>query len=248
MKLLALLFLSLLSVARAGDITVEWDETVTTVPASRKAEAESARSLVDWLVVSNNMPPGYDVLTYQIIPAHLGAGAGFARTIISGYTYNLHGKLVANPEYIVRIYYNLDDGFMGSSKAYFQASLFHELFHALGFDAGPWWFNGYVGGTVPIPGNQYTGPALTTYQEEYDPFAAFIPVDFSHFAESMDPDEIMTPGLSNGGILNAYVSATMLAVVADNGWTVREGFTGGLLIDLLPKRRLPDEDPFNPLP
>lgn len=248
MKLLTALLFSLLSVASAGDITVEWDESVQTVPAARKGRVESARSLVDWLVISNNMPEGQSVVRCLFRPSHLGSGGPLALTHTSSYTWNLNGKLVLNPEYTILVELNVDQGFATWPDAYLQAVVFHEMMHCVGFDSGPWWFNGYVGGTVLATGPEYIGPALTAYQAEYDPLATFIPVDGPHFAEAMDPDEAMTPGLSNGGILNAYVSATMLAVVADNGWTVREGFAGGLLIDLLPKRRLPDEDPFNPFP
>ncbi len=95
----------------------------------------------------------------------------------------------------------------------------HELAHIIGFGT-LWTYNDLVDNN-----GQYIGAAaLAAYQAEFDPSAAFIPVEldggpgtaYSHWDESIDMYELMTGWLDNP----SYVSNTTKASFIDLGYTI----------------------------
>jgi len=157
----------------------------------------------------------------------------FAQTYASAWILNSRGKYVLADNGRIEID-KADLPFW--SDATLSEVLFHELAHCFGFQDVIWHANGclqncWQEGFGFFHDGQYTGPAaLAAYRDEYDAAAVFVPVEESHFAESMNP-ELLTPVL-NG----AYVSRTFLALLEDNGNTVMPGFRGGYLAGILPRR------------
>ncbi|HWB05759.1 MAG TPA: hypothetical protein VG796_22250 [Verrucomicrobiales bacterium] len=238
------LLISLCSV-RAGDVEVVFNESTAKLSDTHKARIEAIRSLWDWLLLDNGLPGPGAVVHIVVKPGHLGTGGPLAFCQTSCYSMNSRGKLVLNGEYPVTIHLNIDQSLSRWSDALMGAVVFHEMGHCFGMDEASFLLNKCEGGTLLLPNNQYTGAAaLAVYRAEFDPGAAFIPMNGPHFAESMFPDEVATPALSISRISEVYVSATLLAVIQENGWAVRPGFTGGLLRNLTPFRRLRDEDVF----
>ena len=230
--------------SRAGDIATVWDESVGTVPSARKAKVEAARSLADWLLLDNGMSGNQGVVTFRLKPAKLGASGSLAQTTTAHYVFNSRGKLVLDGQYPVLIELNLDGGLnTWWSDLYLQCIVLHEILHGCGIDSAPYYIHRYVGGTLLQPDDRYTGPALATYRAEYLlPDAPWIPMDYNHLSEAVGASELMTPGLSVSGINNVYLSATTMQIIADNGWNVNPNFNGGIVRDIMPTRRLRDED------
>lgn len=230
--------------SRAGDIATVWDESVGSVTPERKAKVESARSLADWLLLDNGMTGKQSVVTFKLKPAKLGSSGSLAQTTTAHYVYNSRGKLVIDGQYPVLIELNLDGGLnTWWSDLYLQCIALHEILHGCGIDSAPYYIHGYVGGTLLQPNDRYMGPALATYRAEYLlPDAPWIPMDYNHLSEAVGASELMTPGLSVSGVNNVYLSATTMQIIADNGWNVNPHFSGGLVRDMLPTRRLRDED------
>ena len=250
-KLIALIASLLLTFsATAGDITVTHDNTFGTLTTQQTQKVESVRSLWDYIVLDNGLQGTQAVIKLKIQPAHLGASGPLATTTTTQYAYNSRGKLVANGERAIPIKLNMNAGLANWNIHYFSCVVFHEMGHALGMDTATFMVNGYVGGTFTAPDNHYVGPALAVYQMERDPLAPFIPTDFGHLQEALPTDwwynEVMTTGLSYSQYPLTFVSLTTIKMIEDNGWAVNPNFQGGLLIDLIPSRRLRDEDPIAP--
>jgi hypothetical protein len=228
---------------RAADVEVTYDESIAKLSNGHKARIEAIRSLWDWMLLDNGLSGSSSVVRFVIKPGHLGAGGPLASCRTSCYAMNCRGKMVVDGQYPVTISLNIDQTLSRWSDVLMGAVVFHEMTHSFGMDEACFVANQCEGGTFFVPEDRYTGPlALAVYQAEYDPQATFIPLDGPHFAESMHPDEVMTPGLSISRIAEVYVSSTLLAVIQENGWNVRPGFRGGLLRNLTPIRRLKDED------
>jgi len=236
-------FLIMLCAARAADVEVMHDESAGSLSAQHKARIEAVRSLWDWMLVDNGLTGASAVVHVIIKPGHLGVNGPLASSRTANYRINNRGKLVLDGQYPVTISLNIDQALDTWPDQLMGAVVFHEMAHFFGMDEACFVINKCEGGTPMVPDGRYTGSAaLSAYRAEYDPGAAFIPLDGSHFAELIGPDEILTPALSISHIADVYVSATLLAVIRENGWNVRPGFNGGLLRRLMPVRRLRDED------
>ncbi len=243
MKFVILALLLTVYGLRAADVEVIYDESAAKLSNTHKARIEAIRSVWDWLLLDNGLSGSSSVIHFVVRPARLGAGGPLASCQTSCYAMNSRGKMVVDGQYPVTISLNIDQSLSRWSDLLMGAVVFHEMTHSFGMDEACFVANRCEGGTFFVPDDRYTGcSALVVYQAEYDPLATFIPMKGPHFAESMHPDEIMTPGLSMSRIAEVYVSATLLAVIQENGWAVRPGFTGGLLRNLTPIRRLRDED------
>jgi len=232
----------------AGDITVAIDSSVADLTLTQRQRVESVRSLWDYIVLDNGLTGTQSVVRLIVKPMSLGASGPLASTQVIQYAINSRGKLVADGNRSITIKLNTDAGLATWPTHYFACVVFHEIAHTLGMNTANFIYNGFVGGTINAPDNRYVGPALLTYRMERDPSAAFIPTDFGHLAEPdiSDPwyNEAMTTGLSSSQYIYTFISLTTVRMIEDNGWTVNPAFSGGMLTNILPSRRLKDEDPL----
>lgn len=232
----AFLVLLIASLCRGADIGVTYNFTVAPLAVAQQQRIEGIRSIYAYWLTDNGLTGTSAAMHFAIKPAHLGTSGPLASTPTASYKINSRGKLVLDGAYLITISLNLDLGLATWSDTLLGAVVFHEMGHCFGFDYAVWLVNRSEGGSFSVPNNKYTGPqALAIYRQEFNqPAATFILLDASHFAESIDADEVMTPGLSNSRIALVYVSTTMFTVIQENGWTVRPGFYGRLLTDLTP--------------
>jgi len=243
--LFALCSLFLTDRCRSGDIVVSYDFSVGSLTPAQQGRIEAVRSLWDWLVCDNGLAAPSDKVRIVIRPDYMASGI-LATTETGGmYQVNSRGKVTLDGNYPATVKLNINSRLAAWPDIYLEAIVAHEMGHVLGFSSGLWWYNGFVGGTWGNFENQYTGPALNVFRQEYigQERASFIPVIDGHLEETPDAKSLMTWGLAYPG-RDIYFSTTSLAIVQDNGWTVRRGFAGGLLRDLIPasRRRLVDED------
>jgi len=250
-KLITILAALLLTItAKAGDITVTHDSSIGSLTQPQMQKVEAVRSLWDYIVLDNGMTGTQSVIRIKIQPARLGASGPLAITGTTQYAWNSRGKFVLDGNRTVPIKLNIDAGLANWNIHYFACVVFHEIGHCLGMDPVTFFYNGYAGGTPTEPNGQYIGPALSVYQFERDPLATFIPVDFGHLKEPLQTDwwynEVMTAGLSSAQYPLTFISMTTVKMIEDNGWSVNPAFQGGLLSDLIPARRVKDEDDLIP--
>ena len=248
-KLIALIASLLLTFsATAGDITVTHDNTFGALTPVQIQKVEAARSLWDYIVLDNGTTGTHSVIKIKVQPSNLGSQGPLAQVQTTQYLYNSRGKLVLDGERTVTMKLNINAGLANWNIDYFTYIVFHEMGHTLGMDIATFVTNGYVTGNMLNPNNQYVGPALAVYQFERDPLAQYIPTDFGHLAEALQTDwwynEIMTTGISYSQYPLCFISKTTVKMIEDNGWTVNPNFQGGLLSELIPTRRLRDEDPI----
>lgn len=198
----------------------------TTLSAGQQSMCRRVEGLMNKAVTSRGLEGPLNVMQLTVsTPAIDGRWNIFAQSFGGTWRQNDAGKFVFDGAGRIE----LDSADLPYwTDATFSEVLFHEICHFFGF-MGPIW---QANGCMDEPG-YYTGPALAFYQGERDPFAPWMPVAESHFAQSLSP-WIMTPALTG-----SYVPRTLWAVLRDNGNTLSawgESTQGGNLADILPRR------------
>ncbi len=232
-RLILTIFLTLCLAHLAGaasDVRIVYQEIYGTFSTTFKKEVERCRSLIDErMVMANNLPAPDAVLTITIRsanaatlpPGWLGeSGGGYflwsfakSRYVMAGSPYIKLNTAAAN----------------AWTPAVIQEVMFHEIMHALGWDAAQWQINKLLDAQ-----GRYIGEhGLAAYRAAYDPDALFVPMTGSHLTETVNPLEEMTPIHTGNGV----VGLITLGIMKDNGLTVNEKFVPRPLAALLPARR-----------
>jgi hypothetical protein len=215
--------------ASASVMSIAYDETRGTLTTTQKDRLEKIRSLMDWMLISNNASGSEAVLQIVIRPKPIdGTNMVLAQSLGGPWVGNgqTPRKYVASGNRIIEV--DTADSPSWTTEVFGEV-IFHEIGHSLGWDDTIWKYNGLL----DVHGRYVGQNALAAYRQEYDSGATFVPMDLEHpghIMESVNRKSAMTPMYDSG----YYVDRVTLGVMEDNGWTVNHDFKASLLADLLP--------------